>query len=91
MALEREEIEHLSGLFTAQSGALRILIRLLHKRGVVDAHEFIAGIEQTFNQPDARFDRQSYMALQKFANLLAAEIAEDDDPPANRHPIAPEE
>ena len=56
--------------------ALVLLVKVMHRTGALDGRAYIQSIKDTFNDPDAHFERQSYDYLRGLANSLEEELAD---------------
>ena len=64
----------ISGNFAGQKIALVLLVKYLHHTGIIDGLAYVQAIEHSFNDPEAKFERQSYKYLQDLANSLEQEL-----------------
>jgi hypothetical protein len=51
-----------------------LLAKIMHQSGIVDGKEYIRAIRNTFNEPNANFERADYQYLQGLANFLEKEM-----------------
>ena len=47
---------------------------MLHDGGTLDANVYVRVLENTFNDPEAKFERADYQYLQALANTLTEEL-----------------
>jgi hypothetical protein len=64
----------LSGNFTGQKMALVMLVKLLHQQRTIDGAVYVKALKDTFNDPDAQFEKQSYDYLRGLATTLEEEL-----------------
>jgi hypothetical protein len=74
----------ITGTFTGQKLALELLVRLMHTNGVMDASLFTEQLKATYNEPDAKFEKQSYEYFLSLAASLDEWIANQS--PFQRQP-----
>jgi hypothetical protein len=66
--------EALRGMLVGQKMALVLLLKMLHDGGTLDANVYVRVLKNTFNDPEAKFERADYQYLRGLANTLTEEL-----------------
>jgi hypothetical protein len=60
----------ISNATNAQMIAITLLVQMLERRGVMEKGAYLQAIKNTFNAPEADFNRLDYKLLQNLVNML---------------------